>query len=240
MINVLKDSSILLNNEKIKNLLDEIKINWVDKCLNNEIKWHPFWYKKEIPRKINQISENNPDILEGRCGYSIYHRNRNLNIITKSKSDQIYYRPKLHYHYFDYYLQLKKLCNDILNKDIILSQVYPLWYKKYKTIDGYMGWHTNHNTPGERWYFVYNTDDKSSCMRFISDGKLITHWEPKGWSINNFNITDINNPLWHCVYTKTNRFSFGLKTDDRQDKGESIDANLQKLLMSMSHITNEI
>ena len=237
MSNVLKDSSILLNNKKIKNLLNEIKINWIDKCLNNEFKWLPYWEEKEIPRKINQISDISPDIFTNRCDFSLCDRN---DIRDRTGHDQVFYKPKLHYHYLDYYLELKKLSNQILNKDILLSQIYPLWYKKYKTIDGYMGWHTNHNTPGERWYFVYNTDKDSSCMRFKNNNESLTNWEPKGWSINNFYVNDETNPLWHCVYTKTNRFSFGLKVDDRQSEGEAIDSNLQKLLMSMSHITNEI
>jgi|TARA_B100000073_G_scaffold330734_1_gene319458 hypothetical protein len=240
MSNVLKDSSILLNNNEIKNLLNEIKINWIDKCLDNKFKWYPYWANKEIPNQINKLIKNNLNVFDVRCNFDVYERNKFMNVRTTSKYDQLFYRPKLHYHYFEYYLNLKKLCREILNKDIILSQTYPMWYKKYKNINGYMGWHTNHNTPGERWYFVYNTDNNNSCIRFIHNEKLITHWEPEGWSINNFDVNNENNPVWHCIYSKTNRFSFGLKTDIRQSDGESIDGNLQKILMSMNYVTNEI
>ena len=85
-------------------------------------------------------------------------------------------------------------------------------YKKYKNYNGYMGWHTNADKPGPRWYFVYNTDNNSSFTRFIDpeSKEMITHNEPKGWSLNHFIIRDTTNPLWHCVYTDTKRFSLGL------------------------------
>ena len=74
-----------------------------------------------------------------------------------------------------------------------------------------MGWHTNADKPGPRWYFVYNTDNDSSFLRYIENGKMITKWEPKGWSLNHFTITDCNNPFWHCIYTTSHRFSFGIR-----------------------------
>ena len=40
---------------------------------------------------------------------------------------------------------------------------------------------------------------------------LITKWEPKGWSLNHFTITDCDNPFWHCIYTNSHRFSFGIR-----------------------------
>ena len=86
-------------------------------------------------------------------------------------------------------------------------------YKKYKEYNGYMGWHTNHNQPGDRWYFVYNLNENSSFMRFIDPKteEMITMWEPKGWSLNHFVIGDEKAPLWHCIHTDSERWSIGIK-----------------------------
>ena len=74
-----------------------------------------------------------------------------------------------------------------------------------------MGWHNNCDKPGHRFYLVYNTDANSSYFRYIEDdGKMYTLVEPKGWSFNNFMVTDCNNEMWHSIYTKTNRISIGL------------------------------
>jgi|TARA_B110000495_G_C22958532_1_gene561765 hypothetical protein len=89
----------------------------------------------------------------------------------------------------------------------------PLRYTKHKGFNGFMGWHTNSDAPGDRWYLVYNTDENSSFFRYIDPNteEMITKWEPKGWSLNHFRLGDNNKPLWHCVYTKSDRFSFGIK-----------------------------
>ena len=76
-----------------------------------------------------------------------------------------------------------------------------------------MGWHTNSDHPGDRWYLVYNKDDNSSFFRYIDPetGKMITKWEPKGWSINHFKINNSKNPLWHCIYANSDRISIGFR-----------------------------
>ena len=103
------------------------------------------------------------------------------------------------------------MSKDIKVDNLDLSNV-PLYYRSYKDNHGYMGWHTNCDYPEDRWYFVYNTNEKSSFTRHIDSdtGKMITKWEPKGWSLNHFTITDCDNPFWHCIYTNSHRFSFGI------------------------------
>ena len=90
---------------------------------------------------------------------------------------------------------------------------HPVCYKRYKNYDGFMGWHTNHDYPGDRWYFVYNVDDHSSFFRYIDPdtGQMLTEWEPKGWCLNRFVVGDYHKPLWHCIYTTSCRFSFGIR-----------------------------
>jgi len=109
-----------------------------------------------------------------------------------------------------------KLLKQIINK---ISKEYNINYLSlsnkllYYKNNGYMGWHTNINTPGDRWYLVYNTHDNSSFFRYIDPetNEMITKWEPKGWSINHFVIGKKDKPLWHCIYTSEIRISIGMK-----------------------------
>ena len=114
---------------------------------------------------------------------------------------------------------------DILSDDIGVDNLSfsnkPLHYRKYKGYNGFMGWHTNCDYPGDRWYLVYNTDDKSSFTRYIdNDGKMITEWEPKGWGLNHFVIGNCSNPFWHCIHTNSHRFSLGYRQIESLNKFE--------------------
>ena len=88
----------------------------------------------------------------------------------------------------------------------------PIYYKDYNGVNGYLGWHNNCDHPGPRWYLVYNTHGNSSFLRSIDQntGKMITKWEPQGWSLNYFELGDCDNPFWHCIHSTSHRFSFGL------------------------------
>ena len=90
---------------------------------------------------------------------------------------------------------------------------YPIYYREFKGHNGFMGWHTNYDYPGDRWYFVYNTDDRCSFFRYVDSDtdSIITKWEPKGWSLNHFVVGNRDNPFWHCVYTDAHRVSFGIR-----------------------------
>lgn len=145
-----------------------------------------------------------------------------------------YYSYSKSWHqYFNKYIWMKfnTILVELLNKEINTSSHFsniiqldeivsaelttqqPITYKKYNNIDSFMGWHTNCNNPGHRMYLVYNTHDNSSCMRFIDNKteKVITKWEPKGWTLNYFYISDCEDPLWHSIYTKKERYSLGFK-----------------------------
>jgi hypothetical protein len=119
---------------------------------------------------------------------------------------------------------ITKRITDILGKELDVDNLSfsnrPLHYRKHKGYNGFMGWHTNCDYPGDRWYFVYNTDDKSSFTRYIDQntGEMITEWEPKGWSLNHFVVGNCSNPFWHCIYTNNHRFSFGLRQIESLNK----------------------
>lgn len=84
------------------------------------------------------------------------------------------------------------------------------WYPE----QSFMGWHTNSQSPGWRIYINYAEQENQSFFRFKDNisGEITTLWD-KEWNLRVFKITQ-QQPLWHCVYSNTNRFSLGymLKT----------------------------
>ncbi len=91
--------------------------------------------------------------------------------------------------------------------DVTVENTGHFWYPK----GSYMGWHTNLRTPGWRCYINVVEEDNRSFFRYRdpADGKIETLWDKK-WNIRFFHITPTQ-PLWHCVYSDTNRFSLGYK-----------------------------
>lgn len=78
------------------------------------------------------------------------------------------------------------------------------------TEKGFMGWHTNSNQPGWRLYATFCKEDEKSFFRYRQDGKIHTEWEKKGWNFRGFEVKK-NDPYWHCVYSDTDRYSFGFR-----------------------------
>ncbi len=106
------------------------------------------------------------------------------------------------------------LINETLGTDYLKMGISnnPMLYKEYMGNNGYMGWHTNCDNPGYRWYLVYNTHANSSYFRWIDprNGHMYQAVEPKGWSINQFKLTGCEEALWHTIYTSQTRLSIGL------------------------------
>ena len=74
-----------------------------------------------------------------------------------------------------------------------------------------MGWHTNSRVPGWRMYLNYAQVPGKSFFRYRDPDthEVITAWD-KQWNFRLFRI-DAANPMWHAVYSQTNRFSLGYK-----------------------------
>ena len=75
--------------------------------------------------------------------------------------------------------------------------------------NGFCGWHTNSDYPGQRLYLVWVEEDNKSFFRYEENGEIITKWENKGWQINRF--TAGKPEYWHCVGSYTNRVSIGFR-----------------------------
>ena len=76
---------------------------------------------------------------------------------------------------------------------------------------GYMGWHTNCDAPGERFYISWASEDKKSFFRYYDDEKdeIITDYDDKGLTVRQFTIPTGKPYFWHCVGSECDRFSFG-------------------------------
>jgi hypothetical protein len=79
------------------------------------------------------------------------------------------------------------------------------WYPE----NGYMGWHTNSNNKGFRLYCSFARESGKSFFRYRNPetGEVVTSFDKDGWNFRIFRIGD--DPLWHCVFSETDRFSIG-------------------------------
>lgn len=73
---------------------------------------------------------------------------------------------------------------------------------------GIMDWHTNSNVVGTRMYYTFTMDD--GYFRYINPktGEEFLDKDNIGWTAREFKI-EKESPLWHCIWTRKIRFSFG-------------------------------
>ena len=148
-----------------------------------------------------------------RCGYDAYESIKSLSNKPTHLNDSIAYS----YPEYDKASDSMNEIINILSKEVGIVTLgmsnHPMYYRDYEEHNGFMGWHTNCDYPGDRWYFVYNVDDRSSFFRYIDPDteQMVTEWEPKGWCLNHFVVGNRRKPLWHCVYTNSHRISFGIR-----------------------------
>ena len=202
--------------EQYKKELDRLYTGYIEPILSGEQEVMPWW---------DIMDKEKPDFGDGtisRCSYEDYEFiSTNFSVLDRAlPEDKIYFFPKMKDEVD--INKFKDLTDGLFFNDIVdtMSEEVgtiversnvPLYYRSHEGHNGFLGWHTNCSNPEDRWYFVYNTDNNSSFLRYIENGKMITKWEPKGWSLNHFTITDCDNPFWHCIYTNSHRFSFGIR-----------------------------
>jgi hypothetical protein len=80
-----------------------------------------------------------------------------------------------------------------------------LWYPP----GAYMSWHTNSRAPGWRLYISYAEEPGKSFFRYRDPDTqdIVTSWDEQ-WNVRLFEVR-ADKPLWHAVYSETNRFSLG-------------------------------
>jgi hypothetical protein len=82
--------------------------------------------------------------------------------------------------------------------------------------NGFMGWHTNYSDKDWRIYIV-NSLKGDSFFRYKKDDKIITEYDPVGWSYRAFYVGDASNPYWHCVNGGSGRYSIGFRLKKIKD-----------------------
>jgi hypothetical protein len=138
------------------------------------------------------------DLIENSDRFDDYQKaNDNKKLIHIDQSFTKKYNSK-----FIYFLQKK-----FLQSSIILSGNF--LYPK----NGYMGWHTNADTPYLRCYITYSENgDSYFKYRDPITKEIITDKDNVGWTLRYFKISNkIDELLWHCVYSNTTRISMGYK-----------------------------
>jgi hypothetical protein len=74
---------------------------------------------------------------------------------------------------------------------------------------GYLGWHTNADKPGLRFYLHWIENVGQASFKYWDGSQVIDDVENEQCFIRIFNVKDMTDPLWHCVYTDTWRVSVG-------------------------------
>lgn len=85
---------------------------------------------------------------------------------------------------------------------------------------GWLGWHTNADFPGRRWYFNHNAADAGGFLRVaeLESGRVFDDFDVAGWQLRAFDV-----PVWHCVGARAERFSFGTRRVDHQGATDAED-----------------
>ena len=99
-----------------------------------------------------------------------------------------------------------------LQKKFPHSSILPSGYFLYPK-NGYMGWHTNSDTPYLRCYITYS-ENGDSYFKYYDQltKKTIVDMDNIGWTLRYFKISNKSDELlWHCVYSNTNRISIGYR-----------------------------
>lgn len=84
----------------------------------------------------------------------------------------------------------------------------------------FMGWHTNHLTPGFRLYISHAEDPGRSFFRYRrpDSGEILTA-EDDRWNVRLFRV-GADRKLWHAIHSQTHRFSLGylIRRETRWEK----------------------
>ena len=148
--------------------------------------------------------------------------------------------------FFNYgYSSFKRLNKEKLNlhllEDCLVKNYDGIWRNStggcliYEKGD-YMGWHTNNEREGIRFYFSYSFEEKSNFFRYRNPytEEVVDSYDKVGWNFRLFYI-DKENPFWHCVVANSKRYSFGFSWDKENEPSQKIIEEIKLCLQSQSH-----
>ena len=178
---------------------DNIKESFLDNFIKD-------FYTFKISNQISTTPNNEHycsdsillDLIENSDRFDDYQKaNDNKKLIHIDQSFTKKYNST-----FIYFLQKKFLKSSIISSGNFL---YPK--------NGYMGWHTNADTPYLRCYITYSENgDSYFKYRDPITKEIITDKDNLGWTLRYFKISNkIDELLWHCVYSNTTRISVGYR-----------------------------
>lgn len=169
----------------------------------------------KLTQVLDKIIENYkpPGIVMGKSNSNPKLELEDLQEIIKNQKDIVvatnvygYFIPKDKYENV-----LWEVAKGLFPSSELVSVSGRFHYPAIKdNIPSYMGWHTNSNMEGMRVYATKVKEGKKSFFRYFTNNKLYTEWEEEGWNFRAFKV-DKNNLYWHCVYSETDRYSFGLR-----------------------------
>lgn len=84
--------------------------------------------------------------------------------------------------------------------------------------EGFVAWHTNWNSPSYQILFTWSeTGEGYFRYKDPSTGEIITLHDKPGWNVRYHyfgSVEEKEHVLWHCAYTKCDRFSFAYKYEN--------------------------
>tara|TARA_X000001382_G_scaffold61432_2_gene42309 strand:+ start:310 stop:942 length:633 start_codon:yes stop_codon:yes gene_type:complete len=179
-------------------------------------------FKEELSQSLTQILDSEKII----SGFSI-ENNDNEQYTSRDFLDRVKesYRLKkttfLTSNLNSNFRSTKSLSLDIREKFLNVTTDFAVKHTEFKkelsTItgcmiypkNGYMGWHNNSRV-GWRLYCTYCVEQAKSYFRYEDDnGNFIDSNENKGWNFRLFFVRDNLSPLWHSVYTESERIAIG-------------------------------
>lgn len=106
-----------------------------------------------------------------------------------------------------------------LNKKLIhhLMELYPRCsivpsgHFLYPKEGGFMSWHTNADYACKRVYITYVEEPNKSFFRYKDGDEIVTSWDDERIVVREFDVNKEPPYFWHCVYSETNRYSFGYR-----------------------------
>lgn len=167
------------------------------KVLDKVIADHKVLREQNNPGKVMGAPEKNPKLSQE-------------DLVARKKKGDLVVATDVYAHYLEN-VDEKKIGTAAagLFPNSVLRSVSGRFYYPPQ---GFMGWHTNSNFEGWRVYASWAEEAKKSYFRYYAKNTMHTEWEDKGWNFRAFQVHK-SNLYWHCVYTDTNRYSFGFRFD---------------------------
>lgn len=165
------------------------------KVLDGVITAHKLLREQNNPGRIVGALNDNPKLSEE-------------DLVACREKGDIVVAPDVYAHYLETFDEgkVKGAARALFPNNNLKSISGRFYYPK----GGFMGWHSNSNAIGWRVYASWTAEGNKSFFRYFQKNKVHTEWEEQGWNFRAFEVKK-GNLYWHCVYSDTDRYSFGFR-----------------------------